>query len=267
MTYVNPNATKNVGEDELFMSNLTSSKFTKKKNQIDDQSLLEYLTSEILGLSGEGTKIITITGAPASGKSILREMLIQNLKILGYEADYVSTDDFGKYGRIERNQKIADGAVPLDMKDFALLQRIIDNIKQGAPTRAPVYNETTGDAVVVGEENFPHRIPASLSFFFVEGDFQPLHNPDFKIYLHVPTDIRRENRIRRDLEKRGESDPEKIKKSFDQRLITQYYPYTLPQAGNADVIIATSASAPIKVHKYHNVYSYDIYERSTNELS
>ncbi len=80
------------------------------------------------------------------------------------------------------------------------------------------------------------------------------------MYLHLPTDVRRENRVARDLAKReGYGDANAIRKSFYSRLETQYYPYTLPQAAKSDILIIAQANPAQKNHKYRNEYLYKVY--------
>lgn len=223
------------------------------------ERIIHLLTSEHI----DKPVIVTITGGPASGKSTLRTNLLEKLKMLEFHADYVSTDDFGMFrDRIERDQKIADGLDPYDAKDWKYLEKIIVAVREGKSIAAPIYDEKTGAAVGVGEENFPHRIPSNLDFFFIEGDFQPLIDPDIRIYFHVPTLIRRENRVMRDLAKRNGKSREAVEQSFDYRLTSQYYPHTLPHAERADILIITQAvkTSTNRPHPYR--YTYTVYQRN-----
>jgi uridine kinase len=230
---------------------------------LNDEELTSFLVQTLEAHHKANGVVATFTGAPASGKTTLTENLIEQLKTEGHPADIVRTDDFNLYHRGERNKRIAEGADPLEVKDFVLLKRIVADIGQGKAVNAPVYDEATGDAIVVGEANFPHQINAGLHYFFIEGDFQPLDTPDVRFYLHLPTAVRRENRIERDIEKRGGyGDREAIGKSFDARLESQYYPFTLPQAAKSDVLIISEASQAEAGHKYRHKYRYQVYKRN-----
>jgi uridine kinase len=233
-------------------------------SRIDSEALLDFLISQLKALYKNQTIIVALTGAPGSGKTILVEQLINKLTNASHLSDFTQTDSYNILHRGQRNKLIAEGKkTPLEVKDFALLNRIVKEIKEGKTVRTPIYDEVTGDAVVVGEKNFPHHVPANLHFFFVEGDYQPLDNPDMTIYLHLPTDIRRENRVERDLAKRksyGGADA--IRKSFNDRLESQYYPYTLPQATKSDIIIVAQANPAPADHPYRHKYAYDVYTKA-----
>ena len=250
-----------LNRDEAIVANIIKSPvFTNLVKGLTDQTLIAYLIQKLKKLHINKTIIVTLTGGPGSGKSTLREQLIIALEKDGHSADYVSTDDFGLYTREERNRLIKEGKInPWTAKDWVLLNMLIDEVREGKSVKAPVYDEASGDAVVVGEENFPHIIKPRLHFLLVEGDFQPVEHVDLKIYFHVPTDVRRENRVVRDLAKRNGGDIEKIKQSFDFRLESQYYPYTLSNAEKADVLIVTDAQPSGQLDNpftyYYSVYT------------
>lgn len=228
----------------------------------NDEELTSFLISSLEQSYNGAPAVVALTGAPASGKTTLTENLIERLKAGDHPGDVIRTDDFNLHHRSERNDFIAKGASPLEVKDFGVLKRLVADVRSGKAVKAPVYDEATGDALVVGEDNFPHAIDAGLHYFFVEGDFQPLDDPNVRIYLHLPTPIRRENRIERDLVKRGGyGDREAIGKSFDARLDSQYYPFTLPNASQSDVLIIANARPAEAGHKYKNKYSYQVYKR------
>lgn len=248
-------------DEKIIEKILENGIFEKISSSLSDQSLVDILVSKLETYYKEKTVIVTLTGGPGGGKSTLRKHLIQKLEAHGHPTDYVSTDDFGLYTREERNRLIAEGKInPWTAKDWVLLNMLVDEVREGKSVKAPVYDEATGDAVVVGEENFPHILKPHLHFFIIEGDFQPVENVDVKMYFHVPTDIRRENRVVRDIAKRNGGDPDKIKQSFDFRLESQYYPYTITQAEKADIFIVTIAE---KTESGDNpfVYSYTAFER------
>lgn len=260
---MNNNATPERDEKEIQRILESGNFISITENLINEKGLVNFLASELISTYNKQTIISTITGAPASGKTILVKALVQKLTDNAQSSDFTQTDSYNILHRQERNQLITDGKkTPLEIKDFALLKHIVKKIRQGEKTNAPVYDEATGDAVVVGEKNFPHHIKADLHFFFIEGDYQPLDDAAVKIYLHLPTDIRRENRVERDLEKRGGyGDAEAIRKSFDGRLETQYYPYTLPNAEKSDFLIIAQANPAPQNHTYRHQYFYKVYKR------
>ncbi len=249
--------------DEQTIKKLISEKrFLPFFTRLNDIQLVSELVKKLESHFQGKAVIVTLTAGPGAGKSTLREHLIDRLERNGHTADYISTDDFGLYTREERNRLIAEGKInPWTAKDWVLLNKLVDEVREGKSVKAPVYDEATGDAVVVGETNFPHTIKPNLHFFIIEGDFQPIENVDVQIYFHVPTDVRRENRVVRDMAKRNGGDSEKIRQSFDFRLESQYYPYTIPNAEKADMLIVADAQ-PSKRGEYPFIYSYSIYKKS-----
>ena len=90
---------------------------------------------------------------------------------------------------------------------------------------------------------------------------------DKTVFLDVPDEVRLENRVYRDLQKRKEADDPKLaeqktRENFTSRQATQYIPYTLPNREKANLVINVHASllpTPTPETKY--IYSYSIVER------
>ncbi len=247
-------------DEEKINPIITSNNYSlHNKLSWDDRKLQAYLIDYLENLYKGKTVIVTLIGAPASGKSTLVKHLTTQLNNKGHLTDSISTDGFSMYSRKERNERIANGAYPLDLKDLTLNKKIVESVRRGEKIKAPIYNELTGDAIAAPLEDW-HELPQDLHFLIEEGDLQPIDDPDMAIYLHLPTDVRRENRVERDLAKRdGYGDAEDIRKSFDGRLETQYYPYTLPNAEKADILIIAQAHPEPINREYHHKYTYSVY--------
>lgn len=254
-------------EDELEINRLTQfgdySEVNKKP--FSDSELQAFLQKSIIKLYTGRPIVISLIGAPASGKSILVDHIIKWLNSQGHLSASICFDGFNLLTRKERNEKIKQGLKPDKVKDFELNRQIIEAVREGKQVLAPVYNELTGDAIIRPKNEW-YKLEANLHFLIEDGDFQPPDNPDLKIYLHVPTLVRRQNRIERDLKTRhlGNSVPataESIGKSFDYRVNTQYYPYTFPNAAKSDILIITIVKKA-KNHTYAHHYSYKVYKRN-----
>ncbi|MAE12991.1 hypothetical protein CMO92_00360, partial [Candidatus Woesearchaeota archaeon] len=86
-----------------------------------------------------------------------------------------------------------------------------------------------------------HPAIPKVDYLIIEGDFDFVVHPDIKIYFHVPDDLRLQNRINRDKEKRNEPNVQNITENFNLRQKLQYIPYTLPAAKKAHLIIIVTA--------------------------
>ena len=224
-------------DSELIGHLVESGRFDQVSNRpFDDLRLTTYLGTEIIELPLQEGAVIALTGGPASGKTTISDQLLRMLRMGGHTAESVSTDDFLLYGKAERNGRIVAGLDPLFARDFTVLDQVVTAVREGRGIRAPRYDNRTGDALVVGKDNFPHEIPPHLRYLLVEGDFQPVHSPDLRIYLHLPTPDRKVNRIERDMAIRGGTDSRGIATNFDFRW-PQFLQYTLPHAFDADIIV------------------------------
>lgn len=253
----------NFDHDEKIIEDLIRNDgyFIVHDQKLDDEKLLTFLTEEIKVLPTDQTTIITITGGPGSGKTTLKNNLLDKLKEQRYFADSVSGEDFNILDRENRDAQIAAGADPLLYKDFNSLKYAIRTIKEKKTIIVPVYDRQTGSALIDREKNLFHEIADNLHFFFLDSDFQPLENPDYRIYLYVPTAIRRENRIRRDAKKQKNANEQSIRNEFDFRLASQYYPYTIPHAEKADLLILAQPAPAPHGYKYSYKSLYTVYKR------
>jgi uridine kinase len=168
-------------------------------------------------------------------------------------SDVIATDDFNKGDRAWRRKNYDDIAAmpgidpkevdPLKLKDFDLLNRKIREIKALAgpnqTVAVPTYNPITGVAIDEGEENYKHRI-GPVDVLFVEGDFHPVTDPDLVVFVHMPDEIRLQNRVGRDVVVRA-GDVAKTTESFNFRQKYQHTPVTLPLIEKADVVLDVSA--------------------------
>lgn len=223
-----------------------------------DDDFIHFFADTLSSLKKENVSVIVVTGGPGSGKSTFVKNVIQLLQERGIQADSVTTEDFNIHDRSTRDELIKNGANPLDFKDFKHLNDLLKKVKSGETIHVPVYDRASGKAMDLDDHT--HVIPGHLDFLFIEGDFQPVDNPDLRIYFHVPTNVRRENRTTRDLAKHALKTADEVKESFDFRLESQYYPYTLPHHTIADFIINVSAESR-KNGEYDFIYSYDIHKR------
>lgn len=242
---------------------------------LNDGQLIGYLSNYLRQIDKTGTKIIVLIGGPASGKGTLAERLADSL---GNTA-VLSTDNYLKGNRDWRRANVEDvGRDPLEKYDPSFLNeqlRKIILLQEGQEIGIPIYDGQSGVAISQDPEHlppdshYPTKVRGPQNFIIVEGDFQFVDTKliDKTVFLDVPDEVRLENRVYRDLQKRKEADDPKLaeqktRENFTSRQATQYIPYTLPNREKANLVINVHASllpTPTPETKY--IYSYSIVER------
>lgn len=203
--------------------------------------------------------IIAIIGGAAAGKSTLSRSVT---KMCDLNTVIISTDDFLIGTRDYRNLHFGNSS-PLSKYDFELLRAKLDDLKlvgNNDQVHLPMYDDSTGAAVpTIGEKNpdvYKTKIvEGPINLIIIEGDFLPDCMLDILIYIHIPDNIRLENRIQRDLEKRGYLKSSDIKNNFNIRQEKQHYPYTIPVAVKADIILCGNKD------EAGTEYIFDIYQK------
>jgi uridine kinase len=226
--------------------------FELAEGHLSREQVASRLVEDIEAFPKDDLAVVAIIGGPASGKSTLTQLLIDSLNEHGLKADSISTDDYGLGTREWRWERERED--PLKLKDFALLNMHIEAIRElgeGEQVAVPVYDQPTGLAIEVGEENFPHKI-GKLNVLFVEGDFDAVDEPNMRIFIDVPAETRMQVRIARDLKDRGELDADKVATSFKSRHEKQYIPHTAPAIHHSDLVLKVDASDP-------KSWQYDVY--------
>jgi uridine kinase len=212
-------------------------------------------------------KVLSIVGGAASGKSTLASSLAKTLKNCGMDSILIlNTDDYSVGTRSFR-ENLPENIDPYITHDFKLLAENVDRILRlipGEQITIPRYNPSNGsgvyplefaDSTMDREKFLTQLITGPVKLIIVEGDFQPLKETDYIIYLHLPDKARLENRLRRDIHIRNYKTRKNVIKSFKQRQVSQHNPYTLPLAENANAIIW---SVPEKKHK-QSTFLYDFF--------
>lgn len=245
----------------------------RSKREFAEEELLQYLTDFVKEIDKDGTKIISLIGGPASGKSTLATKLAA---ALGDRVAVLSTDNYLKGDRAWRRANVEEcGRDPLLKYDPEFLNkqiRAITELQDGQELGIPSYDGQTGIAISEDPTHIPDhsiyatKIKGRQDFIIVEGDFQFL-SPEFMdrlVYLDVPDNIRLENRLHRDSQHRRESteDAENIRKivaNFNARQKSQFEPHTLPQKQNADLVISVHAQ-PLndRIDDSRFTYSYSV---------
>jgi len=223
------------------------------KNKTQEQ-LLKIISEELNQSSSPRTKVIAFVGGVASGKSTITSKLRNALE----RAEVLSTDDYVVKDRKYRHKYLDKGNPLKKYRPEVLNEHIqkIKKLKQGQSLMVPDRDEKTGIALDVGEDNFPKKIPGPVDYLIIEGDFQLVKNPDYIIYLDVPDEIRKINRVERDLKKRNMGSEKAIIENFELRQKNQHIPYTEPVKKIADMVIEAKTE---KRSKGGFNYLYNIY--------
>jgi uridine kinase len=238
---------------------ILAEQFQLTKPGVTVDELLDVLTKAIKNLPTSDLRVVSLVGGVASGKSKLTAALIERLGTAGLKAESICTDDTSRYTRQQRWEMLKDPSITgLDLHDGDLLNEKINAIKQlsgDAVVKLPKYDPKTGDAVVVGEANFPHAI-GQVDILVVEGDFDLVEQSDLLIYVDAPVAERRKIRIARDLNERTQVGDktvtaEDIGASFDARHASQHVEFTEPTLSKADLVL--------KVDPRGEIWKYDIY--------
>jgi uridine kinase len=249
--------TENSDAFEDLIGPVLADNFELQVAQLSNVQAAQYLTKAIQDLLGEGMKVVSIIGGPASGKGKLVNILIDQLKQVSLKADSMGTDDYSLGTRQWRWERERED--PLRLKNFNLLNNYIKkikNLKEGETVAVPTYDPASGLAIAAGEENYTHKIGKS-DVLFVEGDFDGVEKPDLMIFIDVPAETRLQVRVDRDLAERGESDSQKVAGSFRSRHEKQYVPHTVPAVKKARFVLRVTPTP--------NAWLYDIYRSLNNK--
>lgn len=217
---------------------------------LDDEEAISKIVCYLKGIGGKNTKVISLIGGAASGKSKLARSVASSLK----NTEVISTDDF-VLGSRDYRRKYIEGKSPLLKYDFDLLREKVNRIKSLRPGESepmPMYDEQdgtaikiidfdpeTGQVLSIDKNNYDRKVQR-VKYLILEGDFQPLASPDFQIFFHVSDDVRLQNRILRDVKERGARSVEETVNSFELRQRSQHKPYTLSCVSYTDMIILVS---------------------------
>jgi len=250
-----------MNSDEFISDLLRNQNFVLTASDLDESAAVLKIVSYLRCLQSKETKIISLIGGAASGKSTLARKIAGGLK----SANIIGTDDFVLGTRKFRREHMeSEGKNPLMKYDFELLREKAEKIKTlqfGELVCLPLYqnrsgtglqieyDEKSGQIIEINRDVCDRKI-GRADFLLVEGDFQALTSPDYQIYLHISDDVRLRNRINRDLSERGSIAPAEIIENFDLRQKSQHLPYTLTYDRRADLLLLADAAEFNLGYKY-----------------
>jgi uridine kinase len=241
-----------VDSDEVIQKTIRDRRLVLIATGLDDQRATQEIVNLLCRTRRKETTVISLIGGAASGKSTLAKSIAEVLK----STAIISTDDFLLGSRAYR-RKYLEGGDPLDKYGFDLLREKVNqitNLRFGESVGVPVYHEENGAGIriidfdsetgqiISIDKNHCQRWVGKVEFLIIEGDFQPLADPDHQIFLHVPDRIRLRNRIARDAKQRDAVRIEETVSNFELRQTLQHRPFTLACANRADILVIVSAN-------------------------
>lgn len=178
---------------------------------------------------------IGVAGDSGSGKSTfsgaIREMFAPNL---------VSTITLDDYHRLDRSARRAAGITPLapEANNIPLLEDHLGCIKRGETFIKPVYDHTSG--------TFGRPVPFPPTKIVILEGLHTLFTPalrgnlDFTLFVDPEETVKREWKIRRDVEGRGYSRMNVLREIEERK--QDYDRYIAPQRAFADSVVRISPS-------------------------
>ena len=179
--------------------------------------------------------VIGISGASASGKSLLASTIVDEL---GSEKVVVISED--SYYKDQSH-------LPLDIRertnfdhpnafDHDLLIKHLTDLKRGVPIEVPTYNYSThtrnAETIIVGLNSNIIVLEGILLF----SDERLRDAMDIRIYMDTPLDLCILRRIRRDLVERGRS-IDSVLEQYQQTVRPMFLKFIEPCKKHADLIV------------------------------
>jgi len=197
---------------------------------------------------------IGVAGDSGSGKTTftnaIRHIFGENL------VSTITLDDYHIYDREQRKQLRITPLSP-EANNLEQLEKDLSTLKQAIPIRKPVYNHVNGSfAEPVSFTPTKILIFEGLHTFFTE----KLRNClDFKLFVDPDVDVKRQWKIKRDIEVRGYRHSEVLDELAEREV--DYQEFIAPQRKYADAIIRASFSKygrDLGLHK--NIYQIALYQ-------
>jgi phosphoribulokinase len=181
-------------------------------------------------LARKGVYIIGVAGDSGSGKTSFTRS-IRHL----FGDELVSTITLDDYHLLDREQRKARDITPLvpEANNLAGLERDLAVIRQGEPVEKMVYNHSLG--ILEGPVLFrPSKIVILEGLHTLYSDALR-KSIDFSLYVEPADDVKKEWKLKRDMEKRGYSERE-VMAEIEKRQ-EDYDRYIAPQKEYADAVI------------------------------
>lgn len=185
-------------------------------------------------LSGNKMIIIGISGASASGKSLLASTIVKELG--SDQVVIISEDSYYKdHSSLPFDERAKINYDHPDSFDHGLLYNHLINLQQGKTVEVPIYNHSLHarekETITVGQ----HAIVVLEGILlFVEPKLRELM--DIRIFMETSLDICLMRRVKRDIKERGRN-LDSVLKQYEETVRPMYLQFIDPSKRYADLIV------------------------------
>lgn len=182
----------------------------------------------------KSTIIIGISGASASGKSLLANTIVNEL---GSDQVVVISEDayYKDHSNIPFEERAKINYDHPDSIDHALLFEHLNLLQQGKPVEVPIYNHSLHvrekETLKIGQHAI---IVLEGILLFVEQNLRELM--DIRIFMETALDICLIRRLKRDIKDRGRS-LDSVLKQYEETVRPMYLQFIDPSKRYADLIV------------------------------
>jgi uridine kinase len=185
-------------------------------------------------LTAKNTIIIGISGASASGKSLLANTIVNELG--SNQVVVISEDSYYKdHSNIPFEERTHINYDHPNSLDHELLFQHLKQLQQGRTIQVPIYNHATHlrekETRAIGQHSI---IVLEGILLFVEKELRDLM--DIRIFMETALDICLIRRLKRDLKERGRS-LDAVLKQYDETVRPMYLQFIEPSKRYADIIV------------------------------
>jgi uridine kinase len=185
-------------------------------------------------LTEKSTIIIGISGASASGKSLLANTIVNELG--SDQVVVISEDSYYKdHGNLPFEERANINYDHPNSLDHELLHKHLMQLQLGQTVQVPIYNHATHtrekETRTIGQHTI---IVLEGILLFVEQELRELM--DIRIFMETALDICLIRRLKRDLKERGRS-LDAVLKQYDETVRPMYLQFIEPSKRYADIIV------------------------------
>jgi uridine kinase len=185
-------------------------------------------------LTEKSTIIIGISGASASGKSLLANTIVNELG--SDQVVVISEDSYYKdHASLPFEERANINYDHPNSLDHELLYEHLLHLQQGKTVEVPIYNHATHlrekETRTIGQHSI---IVLEGILLFVEQELRELM--DIRIFMETALDICLIRRLKRDLKERGRS-LDAVLKQYDETVRPMYLQFIEPSKRYADIIV------------------------------